>query len=226
MTLSELLRPIVRPVLFACALTPIASLAACAHHADAVTVREVSAPAGLRYGLEIDGTRLSRGSGLPPVAAVAQLVEQNLAAFFRLVPGKPGAPSDERREILAEAPAPGYGVRVVIEARPDDFCHVSIDVVTLKDGKTDWTTLAPYSVHYGVSAVRAAMDALRAPNRPLLAPDRFDALRKQATELRAQGKDPAIDDAEFARTPRPLEKLDEAPRYYAPVTEPSTVRPE
>ncbi len=222
MKIRIVLRALHRPILVACLLGPSAG---CAHHADAVTVREVREAVGLRHGLEIDTTRISRGTGLPPVAAVTRLLEENLLAFFRLMPTSVPA-TEMRSEILAEATAPGYGVRVVVEARPDAFCHVSIEVVTMKEGRTETAQTAPYSVHYAVSGVRGAMVGLRGPNRPPLGADRFDTLRKQATELRARGTDPAIDEAEFARTPRPLERLDEAPRYYAPVDSPSTVRPE
>ncbi len=222
MIIRTVLGPLRRSALFALLLSPAAG---CAHHADAVTLREVSAPSGLRYGFEIDATRISRGTGLAPVPAVAKLLEENLVSYFRVMPAQ-AAPSDTHHEIVAEAPAPGYGVHAVIEARPDDFCHVSIDVVTLKGGKSEVATLAPYSVHYGLAGVRMAMSALRGPNRPPLAVERFDLLRKQATELADKGQDPPIDDSEFARTARPLERLDEAPRYYAPVKEPSTVRPD
>ncbi len=195
----------------------------CARPPDARTMHETGAMQGLSYLIQIDATRLVRGSGLPAVAAVAQLVEANLGVFFRVTPSATAA-NEARREIVADSPAPGYGVRAIIDARPDDYCLVAIDVVRIEAGKPpELAQLAPYSVHFGIATVRASLSALRPLNRPALTNERFQTLRKQATDRARDGLDPAIDEQSYARTPRPLENND-APRYYSPPLEPSTVR--
>ncbi|HVS17787.1 MAG TPA: hypothetical protein VMT18_04240 [Planctomycetota bacterium] len=188
----------------------------CAHHPEARSAKEAPQASGLRYTMQVDATRLTRGTGLPPVTAVGQLVEDNLLRFFRLVPDPPPGTAT-RRELLAEAPAPGYGVRILIEARPDDYCVVGMEAVALRDGVVGARpSLVPYSIHYALGAIRNALSSLRTVTLPVLAPARFDELRKQAAELAARGEDTPIDDHTFARTPRPLERPDEPARYYAP----------
>ena len=196
----------------------------CAHPPDARTVHETGVTQGLSYIIQIDATRIERGTGLPAVQAVGQLVEANLAAYFHVRPDRQPATAS-RREIIAESPAPGYGVRATIEARPDDYCLVALDVVRLEGVKApELAMLAPYSVHFGIWSARGALGSLRPPNRPPMSIERFATLRKQASELALAGRDPAIDERAYARTPRPLENND-APRYYAPFDEPSTVMP-
>jgi hypothetical protein len=221
--LTRALRSAAHPLTLAI-WTSLLGAPGCAHRTELRSASERPAVAGLRYTLQIDATRLTRGTGLPPVAAVAQLVEDNLLRFFRLRGDQP--PGDAvRREMLAESPAPGYAVRVLIEARPDDYCLVGLETVQLREGQPSTAvTLVPYSVHHALQAIRASLAALRTVPRPPLSPDRFETLRKQASELAARGEDPPIDDATFARTPRPLEKMDEPARYYAPSQTESTLR--
>lgn len=195
----------------------LATSVGCAHTVDKQVTREVARPDGLGYTMQVDATRLEHGSGLGSVAAVAALVEEDVAAFFRERPAAPQ--STTRREIIAEAPAPGYGVHVVIEARPDDYCFVAIDIVRWKnDGSMETASLAPYSVQFGVRAIRDALSALRNTRRPPLTPARFDSLRAQATELARQNADVPLDETSFVRAPRSLSASDEA-RYYAPPTD-------
>ncbi|MEO6950353.1 MAG: hypothetical protein ABI321_00965 [Polyangia bacterium] len=195
----------------------LATSAGCAHSVDKEVTREVARPDGLTYTMQVDATRLEHGSGLGPLAAVTGLVEEDLAAFFRERPSTTQGAT--RREIVAEAPAPGYGVHVVIEARPDDYCVVVLDIVRWKDdGSMETVKLAPYSVQFGVRAIRDALSALRNTRRPPLTLERFDSLRAQATELARQNADPPLDETNFARAPRSLSGSDEA-RYYAPPTD-------
>ena len=133
--------------------------------------------------------------------------------------------SDAFREIVAESPAPGYGVRATVEQRPDDFCAVSLEAVTFSsEGAPTPVTSAPYSVHFGLAAVRAALASLRAVSWPVMTQETFDTLRKQATVLAQSGSDPAIDEATFAHAPRPLQRADDPPRYYAPPLDGSSLR--
>lgn len=197
---------------------------ACARPHDARTVREVGRTENLIYNLQVDSTRLVRGTGLNPVAAVTRLVEENLAVYFRVSP-KGSTTDGERRELVAEAPAPGYALHVTIEGRPDDYCLIAIDVVRLgPDGAMEPVQGAPYSVHYGLAMVRMALSSLRPATRAAMSTARFMELRTQAAALAQRGADPAIDEATFARTPRPLERADDAVRYYAPSESGSAIR--
>ncbi len=197
----------------------------CAHRPDAKTVHEAVTHEGLTYTLEIDATRLEHGTGLRSVAAVSRLLEDNLTRFFRVT--AEGAQSEQRRELIAESPAPGYGVRAIVEARPDDYCVVSMQAVRLREGAPpEAVERAPYSLHYGLTAVRAALSSLRTLSRAPLTAARFAALRRQASELATRGEDPPLDEAAFAHAPRPLDRSDEEPRYYAPSDAPSTLRGE
>lgn len=189
----------------------------CAHRVETHVTREVARPEGLSYAMQVDATRLEHGSGLGPVAAVTALVQENLAAFFRERPS--GSQGTDRRELVAEAPAPGYGVHVVIELRPDDYCFVTMEIVHWRgDGVMEAVSLAPYSVQFGVRAMRDAIGALRNTRRPPLTPAAFDSLRAQAAELAQQNADPPLDETSFIRAPRSLSASDEA-RYYAPPTD-------
>ena len=189
----------------------------CAHRVETHVTRDVARPEGLSYTMQVDATRLEHGSGLGSIAAVTALVEEDLAAFFRERPVTSQSPT--RRELIAESPAPGYGVHIVIEARPDDYCFVAIDIVRWKaDGAMEIVSLAPYSVQFGVRAVRDALSALRNTRRPPLTPARFESLRAQATELARQNADPLLDETSFARAPRSLSASEDA-RYYAPPTD-------
>jgi hypothetical protein len=201
----------------------VACAVACGPRQDARTAREETVPGGLAYRVEVDSTRLRRGSGLSAVASVGQLVEDGLSRFFRVQSGPAG--NDAERQIVAESPAPGYGVRAIIEQRADDFCMVIIEAVRLRpDGPPVPTPLAPYSVHFAMEAVHAAVSALHPVNWPVMTTERFDLLRKQAAALAAAGEDPPIDEPAFAHTPRPLHRADDPPRYYAPRPEGSTLR--
>jgi len=197
----------------------------CAHKEEVKATNEVTQSDKLSYTMQLDATRLVRGTGLSPVVASSRLVEEDLASYFQVreVPGG----TDARRELIAEAPAPGYGVHAVIEERPDQYCFLSLDVVAIgADGAMTGVSVAPYSVHFGVDKVRAALSSLRGTNRPAMSKARFDDLRAQARELASRNEDPAIDASTYARTPRPLDNLDDAPRYYAPSTTRNTLRGE
>jgi hypothetical protein len=204
----------------------LSAVSACKPPPDVRTVREEAAPAGLSYHLQIDSTRLRRGTGLGAVAAVAALLEDNLSRFFQVHPAPP-TPNETSREIIGESPAMGYGVRAVVEQRPDDFCAVTIEAVKL-DGAAPpiATTLAPYSVHAGIAAVRSAMSSLRSASWPIMTTETFNTLRKQATALGSSGDDPPIDDATYAHAPRPLQRPDDPPQYYAPPQNANTMRGE
>ena len=222
--MSMLHRHEARASLVALALA-LAGWGACAAKPEARVAREIVAPKGLTYRIELDSTRLRRASGLSSVAAVAELVEDNLSRFFKLpdAPAKDGPAPDERmREIIAEAPAPGFAVRATIEQRPDDYCMVNLEAVALTPGSAPTTALeAPYSVHFGLAAARSAIQEMRPGSWPVLSAERFTILRQQATELAARGEDASMDEATFARTPRAIERADDPPRYFAP---PSDVR--
>ena len=113
----------------------------------------------------------------------------------------------------------------MVEERPDQYCFITLDVVSLRpDGAMAEVSLAPYSVHFGIDRVRAALSSLRHTSRPTMSTARFDDLRAQASALAAKDEDPPIDAATYARTPRPLDNLDDAPRYYAPSTTKNTLR--
>jgi hypothetical protein len=188
----------------------------CAAKVDSKVAREEAQVQGLTYRMQIDSTRLKRGTGLGAVPAVAELVEDGLSRFFRVQP-RSGPQGDTQRVIVAESPAPGWGVRATVEQRPDDFCLVTLEAVTLpKDGTPTPTITAPYSLHFGLHAVRTALGALRQVAWPVMDTQTFDVLRKQATQMAAEGQDPAIDEATFAHAPRPLQRADDPPRYYAP----------
>jgi len=198
-------------VLMLCALIT----AACAAQVDSRVTREEVSSAYLSYRLNVDSTRLRKGSGLPAVDAVMQLVEDGLSRFFRVGPRTSRGSSTE---LIGEAAALGYGVRATVERRPDDFCLITLDAVQLRDGGAVSTTAAPYSVHFGLAAVRTALQTLQTPAWPSMTEATFEILRKQASELAAAGQDPPIDEATFAHTPRPLQRADEPPHYYAPKT--------
>jgi hypothetical protein len=198
----------------------------CAAKVEAKIAHEEAAAPALTYRTQIDSTRLRRGTGLSAVASVTTLVEDGLSRFFR-VRSSQVANSDASRELVAESPAPGWGVRATIEQRPDDFCLVTLEAVSLPAaGPPMATAQAPYSVHFGMHAVRSALAALRQVAWPVLSQETFDVLRKQATALAQSGEDPPIDEATFAHAPRPLQRADDPPRYYAPPQEGSTLRHE
>lgn len=199
-------------------LAGLLALPACKHAPDAHTVKEVSGPSGLSYLNEVDATRLERSTGLAAVPSVAQLLRQELAPFFRVRDGV--AATEEHVELIAESPAPGYAVKVQVEARPDDFCVVSFTTVKQQDdGSMEGVSLAPYSIHFALWNVRNALSSLRPVNRPALDDETFEILRKQAAEARSRGGDQPIDEVTYARTPRPIERGDSGPRYFAPPVE-------
>src|SRR4051812_22770413 len=80
---------------------------ACAAKVESKVAREESQVQGLTYRMQIDSTRLKRGTGLGAVAAVAELVEDGLSRFFR-VRAKTSPQGDQQRVIVAESPAPGW----------------------------------------------------------------------------------------------------------------------
>jgi hypothetical protein len=207
---------------------PMAAGAGCAAKVESKIAREEATAPALTYRIQVDSTRLRQGNGLSAVGSVANLVEDGLSRFFRLRPRK-GPDSEVARVLIAESPAPGFGVRATIEQRPDDFCLVTIEAVRLPsqgegEGAPAPTPQAPYSVQFGMHAVRTALGALRQVAWPVMTQETFDLLRKQATELAQSGEDPPIDEATFAHAPRPLQRADEPPRYYAPPQEGTTLR--
>ncbi len=200
------------------------TLSGCAQPPEARTAHEVTAASELVFTANVDASRIERGTGLAAVPALVRLLEDELAPFFRAA--AKGAATNEHAEIIAEAPAPGYAVRAVVDARPDDFCVVTLAIVRLLDGNaTQDVSLAPYSLHFGFTAVRRALVSLSSISRPALDDATFASLRKQASEARARGDDQPMDQSTFARTPLPLERSDQPPHYFAPVVDaPSTLQ--
>jgi hypothetical protein len=184
-------------------------LVGCATQKEAQQVVMPEAPTPLSHHLEVDTARLPRGAG-SDVWTVAGLVERHLAVEGLVHPGKK---EQDTQVLVAELPTPGYALRARISPRPEQFCHVEIDLVDTRDGSH--VEKAPWWAIHALDQVQRGLDTLQPPRRPAINETRFADLHAQAAELAQQGVDPPLTLEQYVHVPTRIES--QAPtEYWAP----------
>jgi hypothetical protein len=184
-------------------------LMGCATQKETQQVVMPQAPTPLAHHFEVDTARLPRGAG-SDVWTVAGLVERHLAVEGLVHPGKK---EQDTQVLVADLPTPGYALRARISPRPEQFCHVEIDLIDTRDGKH--VEKAPWWSIHALDVVQRGLDTLQPPRRPAIDANRFAGLHAQAAQLAQENADPPLTLEEYVHVPTRLES--QAPtEYYAP----------
>jgi hypothetical protein len=181
----------------------------CASQKEAQQVVIPTPPPSLSYYLEIDTARLSRGAESGQWT-VRGMVERHLATEGLVRPGKKEQDTDV---LLAELPSPGYALRARISPRPEQYCHLEIDLVDPATGKH--VDKAPWWAIHALESTQRGIGTLDAPHRDKITDERFARLHAQAAELAGAGKDPPLTLEEYERVPKRLESRSGS-EYYSP----------
>jgi len=185
------------------------ALCSCATQKEAQQVAVAAPPPSLSHYLEIDTARLARGAA-EGQWSVSGLVERHFAVEGLVRPGKK---EEDAQVLLADLPTPGYALRARITPRPEQFCHLEIDLIDTRDGKH--ADRAPWWAIHALEVVQRGIDTLQQPRRPQMDDARFAKLHAEAAELAKSGQDPPLSLDDYVRVPMRLES--QAPTdYYAP----------
>jgi hypothetical protein len=183
-------------------------LCSCATQKEAQSVVIPAAQPTLSHYLEIDTARLQRGAESGQWT-VSGMVERHLAVEGLVRPGKKELDSEV---LLAELPSPGYALRARISPRPEQYCHLELDLVESASGKH--VDRAPWSAIQSFETAYRGIATLDAPSHPKLDDERFAKLHAQAARLASEGRDPALTWDEYVKVPKRLQTS--GGDYYAP----------
>lgn len=186
------------------------ALSACGAPREAKTVSAPAPLPGLQRRLEIDTMRLARGAA-DGQWSVAGLVEKHLATVGLVRPGKT---RDDTITLLADLPTPGYALRARVQPRPEQFCHLELEVISLPGERA--VDAAPFWAVRALEESAGGIETLQPPRRRALDDARFARLHAQAARLAAQGRDPPITAEDYIHAARPL--TGNVPEdYFAPM---------
>ena len=183
-------------------------LAACAGPKEAQVVQNTVLPTGLVRRLELDTVRLQRGAR-DDQWTVAGLVERHLATVGLV---RPGEKKDDTITLLADLPTPGYALRAIIQPRPEQFCHLEVEVVQQPSGKR--VDAAPWWVVHSLDEAMRNVETLAPPRFRAMDDVRFAKLHAEAAQAQARGEDRLMTWDEYLHAPRPLQAMPDD--YYIP----------
>ncbi len=192
--------------------------AGCAKPPEARVVNELPVETGILYSFDVDTLRWKK-DGKGGAERFVSFIETHMVTAGPLREGTQQPDMMIRR---VQLPSPGYLLRVRIKPRADDFCHVSIDLVSA----TDETQLdrAPFAAMQALEAVYQGVSSFLPPRLGPLDNVRFAKLCAQAAKLGAEGKDPPLTQVEYKRVPRPVQLVPQD-EYWVPPSTTSTVAP-